>query len=347
MLSGIRWLVGWIGGMLWLALGAPLSPAHAGLTFQFTYAADTPQGIKSGFEQAAANWSAVLYDNVTVNIYVDFWNAGGGIALFNAANFEYSQLHTALLSDARTNDDLLSLAHLPAGDSLRLLINRTSNSPHGAGSAAPYLDADGDANNTTVAMTLANAKALGLRPRHDGASDGTILIDESYRTQGSVSARLAGHEIGHILGFMSGVDALDYNSTGVFHPDDYFTFASPLDLVRRSALSSTYGSDVIDWTADRTDKYFSVDGGTTKIASFSTGDTWGNGIQNSHWRLGSAGIMGYGNAGITAADVRAMDVIGWNAVVPEPSAWALAVSAAACASFMARRRRRGAAMPSH
>lgn len=331
--------LGWFVGALalWWAVGhAPM--ASAGLTFNFTYAAGTPQGIKDGFEQAGANWSAVLFDNATVNIYVDFWSAGGGIALFNAANYDYSQLHSALVRDARTDDDQQALAHIPAGEPLRLLINRTSNNPNGAGSAAPYLDADADANNTTVAITNANAKALGLRPRHDGASDGTILVDESYRTQGSVSARFAGHEIGHILGFMSGVDALDYNSTGTFHPDDYFGFVSPLDLVRRSTRSLAQGVDVIDWTADRVDKYFSVDGGVTKIASFSTGETWGNGIQNSHWRLGSTGIMGYGSAGVTAADVRAMDVIGWNVVVPEPAAWVLAISALASCAVAVRRR---------
>lgn len=331
----------WCAAALLGAIGVAAVPAQGGLVFQFTYADGTPQGIKDGFAQAAANWSAVLHDNVTLNIRVDYWNAGGGIALFNAANYSYTQLHSALVQDARTAADEQTLDHLPAGDSLRLLINRTANSPFGPGSAAPYLDADGDANNTTVAMTHANAKALGLRYRHDAASDGTILVDESYRTLGSVSARFAGHEIGHILGFMSGVEALDYNSTGTYHSDDYFTFVSPLDLVRRSTRSRAQGGDVIDWTADRVDKYFSIDGGVTRIASFSTGETWGNGIQNSHWRLGSTGVMGYGSAGITATDILAMDVIGWNAVVPEPGAAALALVGAACCAVFRWRRRAG------
>lgn len=324
--------------MLLAAVCSPSAPLHAGVTFHFTYAAGTPAGIVSGFEQAAANWSAVLHDNVDVNIHVDYWTFGGGIGLFTPTSASYSQFRTALAHDAQTSDDQSALSHMPAGDAFRVLINRTADSPFGYRSATPYLDDDGGANNTTLTITRANAKALGLVPRHDSASDGTIFIDESYRTQGSVTARFAGHEIGHILGFISGVEALDYNFSGDAFPDDHFTFVSPLDLVRRSTRSLALGDDVIDWTADRFDKYFSVDGGTTKIASFSTGEHWGNGIQNSHWRLGTTGIMGYGNAGITANDVRAMDVIGWNLLVPEPATWTLALLAAGGLLMFARGR---------
>jgi hypothetical protein len=41
-----------------------------------------------------------------------------------------------------------------------------------------------------------------------------------------------------------------------------------------------YGNGVIDWTASTTDKYFSIDGGTTKLASFATGVNYGDGQQS-------------------------------------------------------------------
>ena len=65
-------------------------------------------------------------------------------------------------------------------------------------------------------------------------------------------------------------------------------------------------------------------------ASFSTGRTWGDGQQASHWKdnLG-IGIMdptaGTGELlAIKPVDVAALDVIGWNlAPVPEPATYAL------------------------
>jgi hypothetical protein len=84
--------------------------------------------------------------------------------------------------------------------------------------------------------------------------------------------------------------------------------------------------------ADGVDKYFSLDGGLTKIISFSQGDTHGVGTdykwQASHWADNqSLGIMDPTSAAgqylqITENDVRMMDVIGWKRKqVPEPSTW--------------------------
>jgi hypothetical protein len=133
------------------------------------------------------------------------------------------------------------------------------------------------------------------------------------------------HEVGHLLGFVSGVDVLDGNSPPVNGPfnDNQFTFLSTLDLYRYSALS---GPGVIDWSADNRTKSFSIDGGTTSLTTFSTGSNFGDGRQASHWRDGlGIGIMDPTAAPgeqlqISALDLRAMDVIGWNLTseVPEP-----------------------------
>ena len=139
---------------------------------------------------------------------------------------------------------------------------------------------------------------------------------------------IATHEIGHALGFISGVDILDINSSTTFFTADQFTYVSSVDLFRYSTASTAQG--VIDWTASTAPKYFSLNGGATAIAGFSTGRTWGDGQQNSHWKdsLG-LGIMDPTAArgellAISANDRTGFDAIGWNlAPIPEPSTYAL------------------------
>lgn len=76
--------------------------------------------------------------------------------------------------------------------------------------------------------------------------------------------------------------------------------------------------------------YFSVDGGATAIQSFATGVAHGDGSQASHFAPGSLALMRPAVASgqsydATAADLTALDAIGWNlaTAVPEPQAWLL------------------------
>jgi hypothetical protein len=149
---------------------------------------------------------------------------------------------------------------------------------------------------------------------------------------------VATHEIGHALGFTSGVDLLDGNSPPINGPfnDNLFTFVNSLDLFRYSAASTAAGA--IDWTADTRAKYLSFDRGATSIGGLATGVNFGDGQQASHWKdstndrlFPELGIMNptfsNGQLGIiTENDLRAFDVIGWNRTgataateVPEPS----------------------------
>lgn len=96
-------------------------------------------------------------------------------------------------------------------------------------------------------------------------------------------------------------------------------FATPLDLYRYSGDGIGFGS--LDFSVGG-NPYFSIDGGTTNLAGFSTGeaiDLGGDGYQASHWKHqdNPLGIMnpalkpGQVNK-ISDLDVTAMDVIGWN-----------------------------------
>jgi len=144
------------------------------------------------------------------------------------------------------------------------------------------------------------------------------------------------HEIGHALGFVSGVDFLDVygkpngpgggllgydlNDTSIYSALDMFRYSNdPHDLAPGSG-------PVLDLSVG-TGSYFSIDGGQTALFgnSFSTGSYNGDGHQASHWKDASGpnacgpqlGIMDptfcYGQMGdVTALDLAAFDAIGWN-----------------------------------
>ena len=323
------------------------SGASQALTFNFTFVAGTSAQAQQAFIDAGNRWSSLFSDNVTLTMTVGQQSLGSGILASTGSArsaYSYTDFRTALSGDATSATDTQAVSSLSTGSSFGMLINRTSDNPNGAGSATAYLDNNGSANNSTVRITNANAKALGLTPTAQTVGSCTSACDASivfataftwdYNPTDGITAGaydfvgIATHELGHALGFISGVDVLDTNSSGSFFNADQFTYVSSVDLFRYSAASTAQG--VIDWTASTTPKNFSLNKGVTSIAGFSTGRTWGDGQQNSHWKdsLG-LGIMdptaGTGELlSIKPNDVMLFDTIGWNlGPVPEPATYAL------------------------
>jgi len=209
--------------------------------------------------------------------------------------------------------------------------------------------------STTLNMTRAVGKALGMDTT-SSSLDGYILFSNlsnqsgvswSYdytRSSAAPSNSLdflstAIHEIGHILGFVSGIDqpgwlnnvinwgtatynGVTYTSTDYINSlDPIIKNTNPLDLFRKSAsIVGWQGVDDMSYGSRGGDKYFSIDSGRTSIASFATGaDTGlgGDGYQASHWKAGISSIMAPTlktgqRANVSATDLRAMDVIGWD-----------------------------------
>lgn len=312
------------------------SLAQAQLVFNFTPAAGTDAQAIAGFQAAGQRWSNLFNDSVTVNINIGFSALGPGIlgqAGSAQANYAYSSVRNRLSLDQTTLADATAVTNLQAGP-LSLYINRTSNNPNGAGSATAYVDNDGDANNSVIRMSNANAKALGLLAGTAAGVDASITFSSAFTwdfdpTNGITAGTfdfigVATHEIGHAMGFISGVDILDINSPPVNGPfaDHQFTFVSTLDLFRYSTASVSNNS--LDWTADNRAKYFSIDGGATAGPLFANGTNFGDGRQASHWKdsLG-IGIMDPTSSqgellAISAADTEALDVIGWNRATTVP-----------------------------
>lgn len=316
-----------------LALGMPA--ANATLTFNFTPVDGTSQAAIDGFAAAGNRWSSLFHDNITINLQIGFSDLGAstlGGANPSFGTVSYFGTTTAMAFDATTATDVSAVSSLQPDSAFDLLMNLTTDNPNGSGSAVPYLDDDGSLNNSNILMTFANAKALGLLdPFNSGIFDATINFNSTkswdFDPSDGVTAGafdfigIATHEIGHALGFVSGVDLLLSNQPWA---EDNYPLVTPLDLFRFSADSFALG--VHDFTADNRDKYFSIDGGSTSLGTFSEGIVGTSTRQASHWEDNlSLGIMDPTAAtgetlAFTPLDLIAFDAIGYDLTsVPEPA----------------------------
>lgn len=313
----------------------------------------TPGGMSAaalaGFQQAVSVWESHLGDDVTINLDIRFDSSLAANVLGSTGSSSigatYSNVRTALTNDSNLSaSDNTVVANLPSGSTLSFLTNDANTS-------LVVTDNNATANNFVLNVNRANAKALGLVAAHDTTRDATIAFNSAFswdfdQTDG-IGAGLQDfvgvtiHEIGHALGFISGVDTVDAtHGDGSSAPIvlDPFRVHSVLDLFRYSApgeLNYATGGD----------PYFSIDGGTTNLATFSTGSANGDGSQASHWEdnlfLGlldpSANPPGQLNI-LSDLDLQAFDVIGWEIVaVPEPSSTVLIMSASLLGLLRRRR----------
>ena len=340
-----------------VALGlAGLAPSAQALSFVFrdasTSGAMTDQQ-RGGFQAAANFWSSKLGDNVTVYMDIAFSALDPGVLGATDATFvstSYSSIRAHLISDASTALDAIAVAHLQSGPALSFLATQ--------GDLSSRLDNDGSANNLSLGLTTANAKAMGysvatstLHPDAKITFATAYAGDFVYSRAGGVPSNkydfitVAEHEIGHVLGFVSGIDDIDFcagPSNACNLPDTVDRFESdwwyePLDLFRYSGLG-------IPDVRVGGSPYFSIDGGRTAMDAFSTGTAHGNGYQASHFGTGSVNLLRpFVRKGefydATAHDLAAFDVIGWDvAAVPEPETYALLLAGLGVVGFATRRR---------
>ncbi|MGH1394590.1 MAG: NF038122 family metalloprotease [Trichormus sp.] len=313
------------GGTPLLALAALIVadiPAQA-VTFNFTYQPGITQEQIAAVELAGNIWSVYLQDiDVVVNIHVEMTEGvlaegklGGATPAIQKIN--YDKFKEGLGADGTANIHQLPTS-INSSDRYRTRL---------AGGII-------NSSNYELLTTTANNKALGNDLSGDASGlDAYIQLEKSvnwsYRYAGGKVDEnqydfvgVAIHEIGHTLGFISGIDALD----GLALPTALDMFRYSTDSARQRAIDYTVGGT----------KYFSINGGqnpfnftqielnipTVYQALFSTGENTllgGDGEQASHWKRNSQPYLGImsstismgGIRKISRLDLTALDYIGW------------------------------------
>ena len=308
--------------------------------FNFSFDASVSVEQRIGFELAGMIWSSFLKDDVSVNLHIGSKKTlenekavGGAVPLFHDQTYgvfkEYLAQDATAIAEG-SSPDATAIAALQQGNTVDLLRDQEV--------------VDG---NTDILLTSAQAKALGMdlaitlengavwdRDLVDpNALDGFIVIsghydwDYNYTRIGEATENkldflsMALHEIGHNLGFVSGIDGT-MDVLKMFSGETRIQDFTVLDLFRQSsesqAIENADGS--ISSVSVGGDTYFSIDGGATNLGNLSTGkESRGDGYQASHWkRMQQAmGIMDPTLAyreqlSLSKRDLQAMDVLGWD-----------------------------------
>lgn len=409
-----------------LALAASaiaVEPSEA-LTFNLIDTGGTAMGTQArrGFETAARYWSSVLTNDATINLDIGFQRLGPNIlgsTGSSTGSLLVGHAYQELAANAQSQLDRRAVAGLQplalsanpvngaAGNAALAAITNdfATSDQRGYTAGATRLDDDGSINNVVLDANTAVMKALGLSFDDDGNAladqiDGSIVFSNQFAfdfdpTDGVDAGSydflgVAIHEIGHALGFVSGVDTYDIVSLpgspipdgetkslgellrdgelfdGIYNLEDDFRIATTLDLFRYSAPGQ------LDWSTGGT-RYISADGGLTALFgnTLSTGQFNGDGYQASHWKdsaggLPQLGVMDPTSArgqvqDVTALDLGAFDLLGWNTNVdvlsepgyrrsiasifaalggnvPEPASWATMLAGFGLIGAAARRR---------
>lgn len=305
---------------------------------------------EQGFKIAASYWGSMLTNNATINLGVRFAPLASGIigstgstrVDYSVANWEKQVNATKSASAIDQNIVLPTLINGGAS----FITNGTSIVNGETNDDLSKLAYDNGATKSSKVLYLNTSvvKAIGGTTGLPTAQqDGNVTFSSNFGfdfdpTDG-ISANtfdfigVAIHEIGHALGFVSGVDFLDVyglgkspNAGSLGYSLNDTSIYSALDMFRYS----TDPTNILLGTSPSLDlsvggvKYFSIDGGQTALFgnTFSTGRYNGDGQQASHWKDASGcaignGIMDptfcFGQTGyVTGLDLAAYDAMGYN-----------------------------------
>jgi hypothetical protein len=326
------------------------------VTFNFTYSPGVTIQQALGFEIAGRIWSHYFNDPVTLNIHIGMGgitqnNVIGGALPGIVPNQSYSTVRSRFVADAETTTDQSALLSLPNTSTKAARYEVVYN-------GTPHMM---PTQISTLNLTRANAKALGMIAGNNAALDGLIVMSDlsnlsvatswSYnysRSNSNASNTLdflsvALHELGHVLGFVSGVD-LPGLPNNVFTGSQSVTdatpiqqlvpstfrqavtrrasFATPMDLFRTNVRDGAMdvGGDAV--LSSSSDPRFSISNGTSTVGETARGKegTYRDGFQASHWerdtQTGDAimvpNLARQERLGVTSEDWRALDILGWD-----------------------------------
>ena len=303
------------------------------------------------FKIAAAYWGNMFTNNVTINLGVGFGSFGDP-RIIGATGSTKNDILTADweagVNATKSNsivDQNIVLPTLNGGLFAPMITQGTDSSGGNDTTSQVYTDAS--YAGAVLFENTAVIKAIGGTAQYSSGNtqhlDGSVTFSSDFSfdfdpTDGITAGQMdflgvAIHEIGHALGFTSGVDYFDYygspngpgyslgydlNDTSIFTALDMFRYSNDPHHVGP-------GGPQLDETVG-TASYFSIDGGLTALYGnlFSTGAYNGDGNQASHWKdsatcngFAQLGIMDptfcYGQSGVVKGlDLAAFDAIGWN-----------------------------------
>ncbi len=234
------------------------------LTINPTFAANITSdpnaaAIMATINRTIAAYESFISDNVTVDVTFQEGGGLGGSSGGLGYNEKYADYRSALDSHKTSGNDNTALASLP---------NQTNDPVN---------------NNERVFVRSPLARALGFSAPSAGgtAGDGTITLNTAICNLDRTSAQdpthydlqaVTAHEIDEILGFGSALDASNNGvapPTGNVKPDDLFRYDE-----NGARSFKTGGTD---------QAYFSIDGGTTKLARFNQTHTAANAGDYGDW----------------------------------------------------------------
>jgi hypothetical protein len=273
--------------------------------------------IESTINTAISFYESTFSNPIDVSITYSEMSSGLGESEFSLYTVNYSDYYTALKNNETSANNVTAVAHL----------TNTSGNPVNGG--------------TQMYIKPALASALGLDGVGSNVSGGTILLNTSLTTPGSVGTSgsysllaVVEHETDEILGLGStlGLSGNGINTSQI-SPEDLFRYTSTGTRSFTTSGSAT--------------AYFSING-TTDIAQFnqdSSGDygDWASEpstpkVQDA---FGTPGSSPYLTA--SSPEVEALNVIGYgldSAATPEPATAALLGSALIAGVFLKRRLRK-------